>query len=335
MRIYGNKRALERLDEYSRSHRLPHSLLLFGDKGTGKRTIADYTAMLYFCKGDAPCGQCSDCTRIEQHIHPDVIYLDCGELSVTELREALRGSYGLPVEGSLRIYVMTEFQLLNRECQNALLTYLEEPSEHNRFILTASNRSGILPTILSRTALIQTEALDQSECAEALRNRGYGDEAEKLAKVWGGNLGMALKALSEKNSALYLDAAREFVSALCKGEEYTALTVIQRLPQPKDDKRAPVRELVLAAQRILHDAFVYAGGGIGTGGCDPELSHRLADSYDIAALGGFCAEAERFAATVTEVNFNSKITANAFTAALFAVAETNTNIKNPKGKIND
>lgn len=328
MRIYGNKRALERLSEYSLSQRMPHSLLLFGDKGTGKHILADYAAMLYFCKSSkngSPCGQCSDCTRIEQHIHPDVIYIDCGELSVTELREVLRSTYGLPVEGNLRVCIMTEFQLFNRECQNALLTYLEEPSEHTRFILTASNRSGILPTILSRTALIQTEALDISECAEALRDQGhigYGNEAEKTATMWGGNLGLALKALSEKNSGVYLDAAREFVTALCNGEEYTALTVIQRLPQPKEDKRAPVRELILAAQRILHDAFLFASGGVGTSGCDPELAKRLAGRYEIAVLSSFCAEAERFAVTVTEVNFNSKITANAFTAALFQIQKT-------------
>ena len=322
MRIYGNKRALERLSEYRRGDRLPHSLLFFGDEGTGKRTLADYTAMLYLCKsGNSPCGQCPDCTRAEQHIHPDVIYVDCGAVSVTELREVLKGSYSLPVEGDLRVYIMTGFQLFSRECQNALLTYLEEPSSHTRFILTASSRSSILPTILSRTAVIQTEPLSLRECEEALRERGYGAEAEKLSAAWGGNLGMALKAISEKNSALYLDAAREFVSALCSGEEYTALTVIQRLPQPKDDKRAPVRELVLAAQRILHDAFVYAGGGVGTSGCDTELSKRLSGKYGIAQLSAFCSTAEQFGNTVSEVNFNSKITANAFTAALFAEAE--------------
>lgn len=323
MRIYGNKRALERLFEHKRSGRLPHALLLFGDKGTGKHVLADYTAMLHFCKSGTPCGQCDRCTRIEQHIHPDVIYLDCGKTSVGELREALRVSYGKPVEGELRVYIMTEFQLFSRECQNTLLTFLEEPTEHNRFILTASNRSSILPTILSRTALIQTEPLSIEECASALTELGHGQDAEKLSAVYGGNLGMALNALSEKNAAVYLEAAREYVSALCSGEEYKALTVIHRLPQPKEDKRAPLRELVLAAQRLLHDAFVIAGGGEGTSGCDPELAGRLAKKYRISVLNAFCAEAERFAVTVSEVNFNTKITANAFTAALFAAADTN------------
>ena len=322
MRIYGNKRALERFDQYKSSGRLPHALMLFGDKGTGKHLLADYAAMLHFCKSDeAPCGSCSDCTRIEQHIHPDVIYLDCGKTSVGELREALRISYGKPVEGELRVYIMTEFQLFSRECQNTLLTFLEEPSERNRFVLTASNRSSILPTILSRTALIQTEPLSADECAKALTELGQGEDAEKLSAMYGGNLGMALNALSEKNAEVYLDAAREYVSALCNGEEYKALTVLHRLPQPKEDKRAPLRELVLAVQRMIHDAFVIAGGGKSMSGCDHELAKGLAKKYDIAVLNALCAEAERFAVTVSEVNFNTKITANAFTAALFAAAE--------------
>lgn len=322
MRIYGNKRALERLDQYAESGRLPHALLLFGDKGTGKHLLADHTAMLHFCKSEnPPCGQCPACTKTEQHIHPDVIYLDCGKTSVSELREALRASYGKPVEGELRVYIMTEFQLFSRECQNTMLTFLEEPSEHNRFILTASNRSSILPTILSRTALIQTEPLSAEECAEALTELGHGEEAQKLSAAYGGNLGMALNALSEKNAAIYLEAAREYAAALCSGEEYTALTVLHKLPQPKEDKRAPLRELVLAVQRILHDAFVFAGGGAGSSGCDTELAKRLAAKYGIAVLNRICTEAERFAVTVTETNFNSKITANAFTAALFAAAD--------------
>ena len=323
MRIYGNNRALARISEHKLSGRLPHALLLFGDKGTGKHILADHIAMLHFCKNGegAPCGQCSNCTRIEQHIHPDVIYIDCGETSVGKLREALKASYGLPVEGELRVYIMTEFQLFGRECQNTLLTFLEEPSEHTRFILTASNRSSILPTILSRTALIQTEPLTVAECAGALTEHGQAEDAERLAATYGGNLGMALKALSEKNATLYLDAAKEYVSALCNGEEYTALTIMHHLPQPKEDKRAPVRELVLAVQKLLHDAFVIAGGGEGTSGCDRELAKRLADKYDIAVLSDFCTEADRFAVTVSEVNFNLKITANAFTAALFAASD--------------
>lgn len=63
MEIYGNKEAVNRLTDYRANGRMPHSLLFFGDSGTGKRTLAFYTAMLYLCEkdGEAPCMKCLNC----------------------------------------------------------------------------------------------------------------------------------------------------------------------------------------------------------------------------------------------------------------------------------
>lgn len=320
MKLYGNSRALERLHGYASRGRLPHALLFFGDSGTGKRTLADYTAMLYFCEkaGAKPCMSCGSCERTEKHIHPDVIYADCADTSADEMRELLKSTFELPVEGKIRVYVLSEFQLLNRECQNALLTYLEEPSDRIRFILTASNRNGILPTILSRTALIQTEPLSVSECGQALRDMGC-ENAERLAADCNGNLGLALKMASDKNAAVYIGLSKELAEYVCQRAEYDALMLMQRLPQPKDDKREPVRAVITEAGKIFHDAFVYAEGGTPALSCCRELSEEMAERFGPSKLNGLCECAQRFGRTVTETNFNSKITANAFIAEIFTV----------------
>lgn len=322
MKLYGNSRALERLCSYTSRGRLPHSLLFFGDSGTGKKTLADYTAMLYFCErsGETPCMSCNSCERVEKHIHPDVIYTDCAVTSAEEMRGLLKSTFELPVEGEIRVYILTEFQLLNRECQNALLTYLEEPSDRIRFILTASNRNGILPTILSRTALIQTEPLSASECERALRDRGF-DNAEQLALDCNGNLGLALKMSSDKNSAAYIELSKELAEFVCGKREYDALMLMQRLPQPKDDKREPLRAVINEAARIFHDAFVYAEGGTPASGCCHELSREMAKRLSPSELNLICERAERFSRAVTDTNFNSKITANAFIAEIFSAMQ--------------
>lgn len=319
MKLYGNSRALERLHGYASRGRLPHALLFFGDSGTGKRTLADYTAMLYFCEeaGTAPCMNCNSCKRTEQHIHPDVIYASCADTSAEGMRELLKSTFELPVEGGIRTYILTEFQLLNRECQNALLTYLEEPSDRIRFILTASNRNGILPTILSRTALIQTEPLSVSECVQALKDKGC-ENAEQLAAECNGNLGLALKMASDKNAAVYMGLSKELAEYVCQRSEYDALMLMQRLPQPKDDKREPVRAVITETARIFHDAFVYAEGGIPASGCCRELSEEMAERFAPSELNRICEEAEKYSRTVTDTNFNSKITANAFIAEIFS-----------------
>lgn len=322
MKIYGNKRALERLKQYDRSGRMPHSLLFCGDEGTGKKLLADYAAMLYFCGGIVrPCMKCSDCRRIGEHIHPDVIYADCGDMSVTELRELLRRSFSMPVEGKLTVFILTNFHLANSECQNALLTYLEEPSDKVRFILTASEKNAVLSTILSRTALIPTEPLSVRECTEALAELGYSENASELAKLFGGNLGQALKAANDKNGTLYFDLAKEYITALLEYREYNALEVMHRVPQPKDDKRGPLKAVINAVAGMIHDSLMISQGGLTSCGCDADLSFKLERKYPPAVLNAMCAEARRFSDITASVNFNPALTANAFTAALFRAAE--------------
>lgn len=319
MKIYGNRQALQRLSEYGKNNRLPHSLLFFGDTGTGKRTLADYTAMLYFCleNGSAPCMECENCKRAEQHIHPDIIYADCSELKAKYLKETLLPTtYEKAVEGGLKVYIFPEFQLLNNECQNALLTYLEEPSPTVRFILTASNRNGILPTILSRTAAVQTFKLSQEECEAALSDKGIKN-AKELAVTYSGNLGLAIKAAMDKNAALYLELAKEFCGSVIGKNEYNALTLLLQLPQPKEDKRMPLRIIAGETEKIFHDGLVAAMGGKPSLGCCPELSEKAARVFSPAVLNRIAAETVRFSKNVTENNFNSKITANAFVSAIF------------------
>lgn len=323
MKIYGNKAALEQIKDYVGSGRLPHSILIFGDSGTGKRTLADYIAMCMFCedKEKPPCMDCGGCKRVEEHIHPDVIYTDCSAVDKDGVRGVLKSSFEMPVEGKIRVYIWQEFQLLSGENQNSLLTRLEEPSEKVRFILTSSNKNGILPTILSRTAIIRTYPLTAAECALALKERGFAD-CEKTAEIYGGNLGLALKAAEDKNSSVYIQAARAFAEAVCEKKEYKALITLLSLPQPKEDKRGPLKEVIFGVERLIHDAFAMASGGKGGLGCDRALSRKIGEKYSAAVLNRLCQVCGRFSAVASDVNFNGKITANAFVAAIFGEINT-------------
>lgn len=323
MKIYGNKQAIGRLSDYAKNNSLPHALLFFGDSGTGKRTLADYTAMLYFClgEGSVPCMKCENCKRVEEHIHPDVVYVSCTDLKAEELRERiLPTTFGKAVEDGIKVYIFSEFQLLNNVCQNILLTYLEEPSPSVKFILTASNRNGILPTILSRTVAVQTFKLSEKECEKALSDHGVKNAGE-LAKTYGGNLGLALKAAKDKNATVYLELSRELCGYIIDKNEYKAINLLLHLPQPKDDKRGPLKTMVNETEKIFHDAFVISMGGESSLSCCPELSAKAAKIFSVSALNFIAEETVKFTRAVTENNFNSKITANAFVSAIFNAME--------------
>lgn len=323
MKIYGNIGALSRLSDFARQNKLPHSILFSGDEGTGKKLLADHAAMLFFCSKDgAPCGKCLSCEKTREHIHPDVIYVDCRSVGAEEMRNILRSSHTAPIEEKLKIFIMTEFQLLNRECQNAMLTYLEEPSDRVRFILTSSEKSGIIPTVMSRVSEIRSEPPSVSECAAALEERGFDrEESVRLAGLCRGNIGAALKTAENKNKALCAKAASEFVTALCEEKEYKALSAVNSLPSSDNDKRAPMKEFVFRAGTIFHDAVILANGGKSFSGNDSGAAELLKNRFSLLTLSEFETAAQDFTDKTANVYFNPKMTASAFTAEIFAAAK--------------
>ena len=183
--------------------------------------------------------------------------------------------------------------------------------------MTASNKNGILPTILSRTALIRTYPLSAEECEAALKKAGASEEAEKFALTYKGNLGQALKALENKNTGLYFAAVKEYAEAVLKGDEYAALYTLSKLPQTKEDKREPVRILITETAKLFHDALVAAEGGKASCGCDGGLSERLAKKYSLSLLNELCEITRRFSDIAANVYFNTKSESDAFTAGIF------------------
>ena len=56
-----------------KADRLPHAVLIEGDKGTGRHTLAKFIAYAAVCGGeDKPCGECRDCRLERAGTHPDI-----------------------------------------------------------------------------------------------------------------------------------------------------------------------------------------------------------------------------------------------------------------------
>lgn len=50
IKLFGKQRETALLAETAESDRLPHGIMLTGEKGIGKRTFAKWCAMLYLCR---------------------------------------------------------------------------------------------------------------------------------------------------------------------------------------------------------------------------------------------------------------------------------------------
>ncbi|MBQ3842337.1 MAG: hypothetical protein II820_06580 [Ruminiclostridium sp.] len=322
MELYGKKRALEALDRFSQSGRFPHALLFTGDKGIGKKVLADHTAMMYMCSGSGkkPCMRCNECRRVEQHIHPDVVYplsaMEKGKYNADGLREFISGCYIKPNDGDIRVCVFESLDEMSVICQNTLLKFIEEPLEFNRYIFTAARKEPILQTVLSRVTAVAVDPVTEQELAKALAEHGISaSRAAELYGQFGGNIGTALKYEQNGEEMQYYHAAVKACDAIAEKKELDCLLAMSSLK---------TREEIFAALGILTDIFAQAAAyksGKGTAEKYMDRTKRIASTYSLGAISGMYTEALRLYG-LSFTNPNVKLFAAECCGALFDAAES-------------
>lgn len=295
MKLYGKKLALEKLGQFTASGRIPHALLITGADGAGKRTLADYIAMLMMCgqKTGEPCFSCKECLRIKEHIHPDVVYAlreisppdkkdgkeTTMKYSVSELRKFLAGCHKVPNDSDIRIYIFEQADTMNEHCQNALLKIIEEPLSFNRYIFLASDKNAVLETIISRVVEIQADLPTAEECVCALTERGVpADKAAELAQTFGGNIGRCLAAAEGDRETELLELSEELAENICAGREYDCLVAVKKLKN-----RSELSAVLSNLADIFGNALVIAAGGKPYGFA-PSVSEKASLSYSARKL---------------------------------------------------
>jgi len=103
-------------------------------------------------------------------------------------------------EGGTKILIIWRADKLNISAANKLLKFLEEPPEKTVILLTANNLDDILPTILSRTQIIDVPRIEQNEIEEFLQ-KNFEFSSEKILEAVAksqGNLNEAVKILTSE-----------------------------------------------------------------------------------------------------------------------------------------
>ncbi len=185
-----------------------HAFLLVGPSGIGKKTLGREFAKGLLCSHpteDGACGTCPNCHYMQAGTHPDYkeLLLPQGEknIKVADVRSKILSDVGIMSQIAERKVYLIDADGLAEEGQNALLKTLEEPPKHVVFILTVSDESKLLPTILSRTVSIRLLPNTEEEVKEAILRRNpdtLPEEAQLFAKFSNGVIGYALN-LCESN----------------------------------------------------------------------------------------------------------------------------------------
>ena len=317
--IAGNAQLRADLRLMRRQNHLPHALLLHGERGCGKKTLAKWFSMLVLCEDPdhAPCGCCKNCRLILENAHPDVMTAEhSGKrmgFSVETVRTVRHEAGILPNNGDMRIFLFPDADGMSIQAQNALLKSVEEPPAHACFVFTAETIGSLLPTLLSRMTAKAVFPVTESECIEALTRLSYSaDEIQSAVSRFGGNIGKCIGYLGDDMQRQAAETAAELTAALAEGNEYALLRL---LTSAASDKERLQRTLELFDMQI-RDAAVYSlDGEFHRLGCDRSASEALAGRISPQrAIRLHSAVAEAFADL--ESNVGAALTVTALCAAL-------------------
>lgn len=261
-----------------RRQRLPHALLLVGQKGLGKFDLARCFAASLLCESPQAdglaCGQCLACNWFEQGNHPDFRLLQPEALSDNvEVEDGKKKpSQQITIDqvrglddffnvgthrGGLRIVLVNPTEAMNRSTANSLLKTLEEPSAGTLFLMVSSEPMRLLPTIRSRCQVAPVPVPQAKVAVKVLADAGLAQPERWLAMA-GGAPGLAL-ALAESGQSAWLDLMANRLGA---GRSLDPLQMATELEKAvKDSKgKLPLKHVVEALQKWLVDLNLARNG---------------------------------------------------------------------------
>lgn len=215
--MIGHKQEIAHLEQAIKAGKVSHAYIFSGEKGNGKKTLAEAFAMSLQCEaeGERPCGKCHSCRQAASGNHPDIIFVGHekpASIGVEDIRTQLTGDIQIrPYNGKYKIYIIPDAEKMTVQAQNAILKTIEEPPEYAVIILLTANEQIFLDTIRSRCVLLKLKPVPDERVKEYLMEQiqipDY--QADICVAFAQGNIGKAVRlASSEDFSAIKSSAMR-------------------------------------------------------------------------------------------------------------------------------
>lgn len=182
---------------------ITQSWLICGPPGSGRSNMARAFAAAL----ESPDhGMNDEPTRLTQQVlagtHPDVTVLATNKVTIgiDQVREIITTSEQMPATAPWRIIIIEDVDRMLERTTNVLLKEIEEPAEHCIWLLCAPSAQDVLPTIRSRTRIVNLAVPSASAVAEFLTSTTNVEPkiAQRAARLAEGHIGIAKLYATDK-----------------------------------------------------------------------------------------------------------------------------------------
>jgi len=216
----------------------PQALLLFGQEGTGLKTLAVETA--------------KDWGKLLEVVEPVAKTKSSLPAISVETVRALYERTRMKLDFDHTV-VIDDADLMSDAAQNAFLKLLEEPAAHIHFILTSHRPESLLATVRSRVQSVHVQPLDNATSSRLLRTLGVTDEKIKTQLLFIAN-GLPAELSRLANSKDYLAQkgetvrlARDFVTA----STYQKLIIAQKVASSRQNALIFIDDVMLLLKKAI------------------------------------------------------------------------------------
>ena len=247
--ILGNERIKEHFITAVHHKKISHAYIMEGDKGSGKKMLAEAFSKILQCEGRETtglvesCGKCESCIQMEYHDHPDVIWVSHEKpnvISVGEIREQIVNTVEImPYKGPYKIYIVDEAEKMNAAAQNAILKTIEEPPEYAVILFLTNTLDVLLQTVRSRCIIMNLRSVDTKLIQQYLMQKYQlpDYQARVCAAYAQGNVGKAIMMATSEHFREMQDFLLRLLKRVDDMEVYEIVAAIHDMTTYKMDIR--------------------------------------------------------------------------------------------------
>lgn len=282
-KIYGNEYLLSAVGSMMKNDRAAHTVIFYGEKGSGRKTLADYYAASLVCtdlRDGRPCGECVECRNAFKHTHPDIIYAETsgklGGYSVETAKSICLDAFVRPNNRSGRkVYIFRDCHKMDVRTQNTLLKIVEEPPDFTYFIFTSESKEDFLSTIISRSVCFALSPCSEDDTRAALAENGFsGRDTDEAVACFHGNIGMCIQYMNDAELRGRTALVKRLTGSIADRDEYALNREMFNVGKERDDIKTVLRML----DDVVRDAAVCSESGEARLiGCSQRDAARLAE----------------------------------------------------------